>query len=33
MTPLMLGCNLGLESMVEMLVEDFGAEVDLADKV
>ena len=33
MTPLMLACRLGHESMVDMLVSVFGAEIDPADKV
>lgn len=33
MTPLMLACRLGRESMVGMLVDVFGAELDYADKV
>lgn len=33
MTPLMLGCRLGHESLVDMLVSVFGAEIDPADKV
>lgn len=33
MTPLMLACRLGHETMVEMLVDIFGAELDPADKV
>lgn len=33
MTPLMLACRLGHESMTEMLVDVFGAELDPADKV
>lgn len=33
MTPLMLACRLGNASMVEMLVDVFGSELDLADKV
>ncbi|CAM9559082.1 unnamed protein product, partial [Ectocarpus fasciculatus] len=32
MTPLMLGCRLGHEAMVDMLVDVFGAEIDPADK-
>lgn len=33
MTPLMLGCRLGHGPVVQMLIEDFGAELNLADKV
>lgn len=33
MTPLMLACRLGRETMVGMLVDVFGAELDYADKV
>lgn len=33
MTSLMLACRLGHESMVDMLVSVFGAEIDPADKV
>lgn len=33
MTPLMLACRLGHESMVDMMVSVFGAEIDPADKV
>lgn len=33
MTPLMLACRLGHESIVDMLVSVFGAEIDPADKV
>lgn len=33
MTPLMLASRLGHESMVEMLVDVFGAELDPVDKV
>lgn len=33
MTPLMLACRLGHESMVDMLVNVFGAESDPADRV
>ena len=33
MTPLMLACRLGRQSMVDMLVDVFGAELDYADKV
>lgn len=33
MTPLMLACRLGHDSMVEMIVDVFGAELDLADEV
>lgn len=33
MTPLMLACRLGHGSFVEMLVDVFGAELDLEDQV
>lgn len=33
MTPLMLACRLGHESLVEMLVDVFGAELDPEDQV
>lgn len=33
MTPLMLACRLGSKSMVEMLIDDYRAEVNIEDKV
>lgn len=33
LSPIMLACRLGNSSLVNMLVEDFGADLELQDKV